>query len=152
MKVQVLGIGKIREPYFREAVEEYTRRIGYYVPIRVRDAAKEISGSDQDLETAYDRLKKEHQKADLKVALDRKGRVMSSEDLAAWFEKAMFNSVDLVSFVIGGPYGLADSALADSDQTLSLGAMTIPHQMARLLLVEQVYRAFTIIKGEPYHK
>jgi len=152
LKVQVLGIGKIREPYFREAVEEYTRRIGYYVPIRVRDAAKEISGSDQDLETAYDRLKKEHQKADLKVALDRKGRVMSSEDLAAWFEKAMFNSVDLVSFVIGGPYGLADSALADSDQTLSLGAMTIPHQMARLLLVEQVYRAFTIIKGEPYHK
>ena len=148
----MLGIGKIREPYFREAVEEYTRRIGYYVPIRVRDAAKEISGSDQDLETAYDRLKKEHQKADLKVALDRKGRVMSSEDLAAWFEKAMFNSVDLVSFVIGGPYGLADSALADSDQTLSLGAMTIPHQMARLLLVEQVYRAFTIIKGEPYHK
>ena len=152
MKVQVLGIGKIREPYFREAVEEYTRRIGYYVSIRVRDAAKEISGSDQDLETAYDRLKKEHQKADLKVALDRKGRVMSSEDLAAWFEKAMFNSVDLVSFVIGGPYGLADSALADSDQTLSLGAMTIPHQMARLLLVEQVYRAFTIIRGEPYHK
>ena len=152
MKVQVLAIGKIREPYFREAVEEYSRRIGYYVPIRVRDAAKEISGNAQDLETAYCRLKKEHQKADLKVALDRKGRIMSSEDLAAWFEKAMFNSVNLVSFVIGGPHGLAKSALTDSDQAISLGAMTIPHQMARLLLVEQVYRAFTIIKGEPYHK
>ena len=152
MKIQVLGIGKIREPYFREAVEEYSRRIGYYVPIRVRDAAKEISGSDQDLVTAYDRLKKDHQKADLKVALDRKGQVMSSEDLAAWFEKAMLNSVDLVSFIVGGPYGLAGAAIADSDQTLSLGAMTIPHQMARLLLVEQIYRAFTIIRGEPYHK
>jgi len=152
LKIQVLGIGKIREPYFREAVEEYSRRIGYYVPIRVRDAAKEISGSDQDLVTAYDRLKKDHQKADLKVALDRKGQVMSSEDLAAWFEKAMLNSVDLVSFIVGGPYGLAGAAIADSDQTLSLGAMTIPHQMARLLLVEQIYRAFTIIRGEPYHK
>ena len=152
MKIQVLGIGKIREPYFREAIEEYSRRIGYYVPIRIRDAAKEISGSAQDLETAYGRLKKEHYKADLKVALDRKGRIMSSEDLAAWFEKAMLNSVSLISFVIGGPHGLAESAQVDSDQALSLGAITLPHQMARLLLVEQVYRAFTIIRGEPYHK
>lgn len=152
MKIQVLGIGKIREPYFKEAVEEYRRRIGYYVPIRVRDVAKEISGSEQDLETAYGRLKKEHHKADLKVALDRNGRIMSSEDLAAWFEKAMLDSVSLISFIIGGPHGLAGSALADSDQTISLGAMTLPHQMARVLLVEQVYRAFTIIRGEPYHK
>ncbi len=152
MKIQVLGVGKIREPYFKEAVEEYTRRIGYYVPIRVRDAAKEISGSEQDLEVAYSRLMKEHHKADLKVALDRKGRTMSSEDLAAWFEKAMLNSVGLISFIIGGPHGLAGSALADSDQTISLGAITLPHQMARLLLLEQVYRAFTIIRGEPYHK
>ena len=58
----------------------------------------------------------------------------------------------MISFIIGGPYGLAGSALADSDQALSLSAVTLPHQMARLLLVEQVYRAFTIIKGEPYHK
>lgn len=152
MKVQVLGIGKIREPYFREAIEEYTRRIGYYVPIRIRDAAKEVSDSEQDLEAAYGRLRKEHHKADLKVALDRKGRVMSSENLAQWFEKAMLDSVGMVSFIIGGPHGLAGSALGDSDQTLSLGAMTLPHQMARLLLVEQVYRAFTIIRGEPYHK
>ena len=152
MKIQVLGIGKIREPYFREAIDEYSRRIGYYAPIRVRDSAKEISGSAHDLEAAYGRLKKEHHKADLKVALDRKGRTLSSEELAAWFEKAMFNSVDLISFVIGGPHGLAGSALTDSDQTISLGAVTLPHQMARLLLVEQVYRAFTIIRGEPYHK
>ena len=152
MKIQVLGIGKIREPYFREAIEEYSRRIGHYAQVRVRDAAKEISGSSQDLETAYGRLQKEHLKADLKVALDRNGRVMSSEDLAAWFEKAMIDSVGMISFIIGGPYGLADSALADSDQRLSLGAITLPHQMARLILVEQVYRAFTILRGEPYHK
>ncbi len=148
----MLGIGKIREPYFREAIEEYSRRIGYYAQIRVRDAAKEISASSQDLETAYGRLQKEHLKADLKMALDRKGRVMSSEDLAAWFEKAMLDSVGMVSFIIGGPHGLAGSALTDSDQRLSLGAITLPHQMARLVLVEQVYRAFTILKGEPYHK
>jgi 23S rRNA (pseudouridine1915-N3)-methyltransferase len=152
LKIQVLGIGKIREPYFREAIEEYSRRIAYYTQIRVRDAAKEMSDSSQDLETAYGRLQKEHLKADLKVALDRNGRMMSSEDLAAWFEKAMVNSVDMISFIIGGPHGLAGSALADSDQTLSLGAITLPHQMARLILVEQVYRAFTILRREPYHK
>ena len=77
---------------------------------------------------------------------------MSSEDLAGWLEKAMLDSVGLVSFIIGGPHGLAASALSDSDQAISFGAMTLPHQMARLLLVEQVYRAFTIIRGEPYHK
>jgi 23S rRNA (pseudouridine1915-N3)-methyltransferase len=152
LKIQVLGIGKIREPYFREAVEEYTRRIGHYVPIRVRDAAKELSASEHDLEAAYNRLRKEHHKADLKVALDKKGRTMSSEDLAAWLGKAMLNSVGLISFIIGGPHGLALSALTESDQTLSLGAMTFPHQMARLLLLEQVYRALTILRGEPYHK
>ena len=152
MKIQVLGIGKIREPYFKEAVEEYSRRIGYYVPFRIRDAAKEISGSTQDLEIAYGRLRKEHQKADLKVALDRQGPVMSSEDLAGWLEKAMLDSVGLISFIIGGPHGLSASAMEDSNQRISLGAMTFPHQMARLILVEQVYRAFTIIKGEPYHK
>ena len=152
MKIQVLGIGKIREPYFREAIEEYSRRIGYYAQIRVRDAAKEISDSSQDMETAYGRLRKEHLKADLKVALDRKGRMMSSEDLAAWFEKAITGSVDMISFIIGGPHGLAPSALTDSDQRLSFGAITLPHQMARLILVEQVYRAFTILRGEPYHK
>jgi 23S rRNA (pseudouridine1915-N3)-methyltransferase len=152
LRIQVLGIGKIREPYFREAVEEYGRRIGYYVPIKVRDAAKEISGSVQDLETAYARLKKEHHKAALRVALDRNGRIMSSEELASWIEKTMLDSVDLVSIVIGGPHGLAPSALADSNQVISLGAMTYPHQLARLLLLEQLYRAFTIIKGEPYHK
>lgn len=152
MKIQVLGIGKIREPYFREAIDEYSRRIGYYTQFRVRDAAKELSDSSQDLETAYGRLQKEHLKADLKVALDRKGSVMSSEDLAAWFEKAMVDSVDMISFIIGGPHGLAGSALTDSDQRFSLGAMTFPHQMARLILVEQVYRAYTILRREPYHK
>lgn len=152
MRIQVLGIGKIREPYFREAVEEYTRRIGHYVPIRVRDAAKELSAGERDLEDAYNRLKSDHVKADRKVALDREGRVMSSEGLAQWFEKEMLASVGLISFVIGGPYGLAPSALGDSDMTLSLGAMTFPHQMARLLLLEQVYRALTILRGEPYHK
>jgi 23S rRNA (pseudouridine1915-N3)-methyltransferase len=152
LKIQILGIGKIREPYFREAIDEYSRRIGHYAQIRVRDAAKELSDSSQDLETAYGRLQKEHLKADLKVALDRKGTMMSSEELAAWFEKAMVDSVDMVSFIIGGPHGLAGSALTDSDQSLSLGAMTFPHQMARLMLVEQVYRAFSILRREPYHK
>lgn len=152
MRIQVLGVGKVREPYFREAIEEYSRRIGYYAPFRMKDAAKELSGGDQDLEEAYGRLRKDHLKADVKVALDVKGRTISSEEFAAWFERAQLDSVDLVSFILGGPHGLAASALDESDQAISLGAITLPHQMARLVLVEQIYRAFTILRGEPYHK
>jgi 23S rRNA (pseudouridine1915-N3)-methyltransferase len=77
---------------------------------------------------------------------------MSSEQLARFLEQGMTNGVNLVSFLIGGPYGLASSALDESRTILSLSEMTLPHQMARLLLVEQVYRATTIIRGEPYHK
>ncbi len=152
MKLQVLGIGKIREPYYRDSIDEYIGRIRHYLPIRVVEAAKERSGAQRDLEKAYSKLRKDHLQASARVALDRTGRTMSSEKLAAWLEKAMINSENLVSFVIGGPHGLASTAVEESGLTLSLSALTLPHQMARLLLMEQLYRAMTIIRGEPYHK
>jgi 23S rRNA (pseudouridine1915-N3)-methyltransferase len=152
LKLQVLGIGKIREPYYRDGIDEYTGRIRHYLPIRVVEAAKERSGAQRDMEEAYSKLRKDHLKASARVALDRTGRTMSSEKLAAWLEKAMVSGENLVSFVIGGPHGLASTALEESGLVLSLSALTLPHQMARLLLMEQLYRAMTIIRGEPYHK
>ncbi len=152
MKIQVLGIGRIREPYYKDAIEEYTKRIGKHVGIRVLETAKESSGKDEDREAAYFRVRKEHLRADMPVALDRSGQAMSSEQLARLLERGMMDGVNLLSFLIGGPHGLAAAALGESRVILSLSAMTLPHQMARLLLVEQVYRALTIVRGEPYHK
>ncbi len=148
----MLGIGKIRERWVREAASEYAARVGHYAPISVLEVPKEATGSERDLDTAYQRVKKEHQKADVRVALDSGGRSMTSEDLAGWLEDLMVRGVNLISFLIGGPHGLPGSALADSGQSLSLGGMTLTHQMARIVLLEQLYRAFTIIRGEPYHK
>jgi 23S rRNA (pseudouridine1915-N3)-methyltransferase len=152
LKVQVLGIGKVREPHYRDAIDDYKKRIGKHLGIAILETAKESSGRDEDLQAAYLRIRKEHIRADMTVALDRSGRAMSSEQFARWLEGAMVDGVNLISFLVGGPHGLAPSALGEARLVLSLSAMTLPHQMARLLMVEQVYRALTIIRGEPYHK
>jgi 23S rRNA (pseudouridine1915-N3)-methyltransferase len=152
LKLQVLAIGKVREHWYRDAIDDYRRRIGKHMAITVLEADKEHTGNEKDLESAYLKIRAEHVKADLPVALDMKGRAMSSEELAAWLESAMVDGKNLVSFLVGGPHGLPASASRDSRMILSLSTMTLPHQMARLILMEQIYRALSIIRGEPYHK
>jgi 23S rRNA (pseudouridine1915-N3)-methyltransferase len=152
LKLQVLGIGKVRESYYRDAIEEYRVRIRKHLAISVLESTKERTGQAGDLEAAYSKIRREHIKADLPVVLDRNGKTMSSEDLAAWLEESMRGGINLVSFLVGGPHGLAATAFQDSRMSLSLSAMTLPHQMARLLIMEQIYRAISIIRGEPYHK
>ena len=85
------------------------------------------------------------------VALDLDGRQLSSEGLAAWFERRMVDGGSDIAFVIGGSAGLDPSVMTRADERLSLGPMTLPHQLARVVLLEQVYRAFRIMRGEPYH-
>jgi 23S rRNA (pseudouridine1915-N3)-methyltransferase len=152
MKLQVLAIGKIRETWYREAIEDFRKRIKRHLDIDILESEKERTSREKDLESAYFKVRAGHIKADLPVALDVKGKVMSSEDLARWLESAMVGGTNLVSFLVGGPHGLPDVAGRDSRMTLSLSAMTLPHQMARLVLMEQLYRALSIIRGEPYHK
>lgn len=152
MKLQVLAIGRVREAWYSDAVEDYRKRIRKHLAISILETAKEQAGKEKDLESAYRKVRTEHIRADLPVALDMKGRVMSSEELAQWLEAAMVGGTNLVSFIIGGPHGLAREAVRDSKMVLSLSAMTLPHQMARLVLMEQLYRALTIIRSEPYHK
>ena len=152
MKIQVLGIGKVREQHYREGIGFYLKRLGPYCTVEVREVAKERSGSESDLEEAYGSLRKQHMRADVRVALDQKGESMTSEGFAAWMRKVTNRGVRRVSFLLGGPHGLPGSAISDSSETLSLSSMTLPHHMARLLLLEQIYRAFTINRGEPYHK
>jgi 23S rRNA (pseudouridine1915-N3)-methyltransferase len=152
LKLQVLAIGKVRETCYRDAIEEYRKRIRKHLAITVLETAKEQTGKEKDLESAYQKVRTEHFKADLPVALDVRGQAMASEEFAAWLEAAMVNGTNMVSFLIGGPNGLPDAARRDSKMVLSLSTMTLPHQMARLVLMEQLYRALSIIRGEPYHK
>ena len=152
MKIQVLGIGKVKELFYRDGVEEYRKRIQRYTAIDVVETARERSGSKKDLEAAYGKIRKRHLSAELKVALDERGDMMTSIELSRWLQGVMMKGTKRLSFVLGGAYGLAEMARDDSDKVLSLSSMTLPHQMARLFLLEQMYRAFTIIGGEPYHK
>jgi len=152
MKIQILGIGKVREQHYKEGIQFYLKRLRPYCPIQIREVSKEKSGSESGLEQAYSSLKKEYMSAEVRVALDQRGESMTSEDFAGWLQKVTNRGVHRVSFLLGGPNGLPGSAIRDSSEVLSMSSMTLPHQMARLLLLEQIYRAFTIIRGQPYHK
>jgi len=152
LKIQLLGIGKVREQHYKEGIQFYLKRLGPYCSVESREVSKEKSGSETDLEQAYDALRKQHTSAEVRVALDQRGESMTSEDFAVWMQKVTNRGVRRVSFLLGGPHGLPGSAIRDSSEVLCMSSMTLPHQMARLLLLEQIYRAFTIIRGEPYHK
>ncbi len=152
MNIQILGIGKVRETYYRKGMEEYLKRLSGYSSVEVREVPKERSGNESDKEKAYSPLRKTHLKGQIRVVLDEGGQQKTSEELASWLGDVIKDGVGRVSFLLGGPHGLCRSAIDDSNMRLSLSAMTLPHQMARLLLVEQLYRAFTILRKEPYHK
>ncbi len=152
MNIQILGIGKVKEPYYREGMEEFLKRLSGYSSVEIREVPKERSERESDKEKAYSSLRKTHLKADIRVALEEGGQQKTSQELASWLGDVIKDGVGRVSFLLGGPHGLCKSAIDDSNMRLSLSAMTLPHQMARLLLVEQLYRAFTILRGEPYHK
>lgn len=152
MKLQVLAIGKVRESWYSEAIQDYQKRIRKHMAVSVLETVKERTRNEKDLELAYRKIRPEHVRADLPVALDVNGKMMSSDEFAAWLETAMVKGTKLVSFLLGGPNGLPAEANRDSKMVLSLSEMTLPHQMARLFLMEQLYRALSIIRGEPYHK
>ncbi|HEV2061839.1 MAG TPA: 23S rRNA (pseudouridine(1915)-N(3))-methyltransferase RlmH [Solirubrobacteraceae bacterium] len=134
MKVRILAIGRLRPPYVDD-VDHYLKMLTRYARVEV----VELREGDDVERRIGDRS--------FVVQLDERGRQMTSEGLAAWLEERRQSGRDLC-FVIGGPYGIE---LARADLTLSLGRMTLPHQLARVVLVEQLYRAHRILAGEPYH-
>ncbi len=134
MKVRILAIGRLRPPYVDD-VEHYLKMLTRYASVEVVELRE-----DDDVERRIpDRA--------FVVLLDERGRQMTSEGLAEWLEERRLEGRDLC-FVIGGAYGIE---LARADLKLSLGPMTLPHQLARVILVEQLYRAHKILAGEPYH-
>lgn len=154
MKVRLLSIGKDRSGLFEPAVQEYARRLEHYtrfelIELNEASGRKLKPGEAKSAEAAAILGKRKPQ--DWIVALDERGTLLDSVELSRYVAKAQTGSKDLL-FVIGGDEGLDDSVRGAAHQVMSLSRMTLPHRLARVVLIEQLYRAFTILKGEPYHK
>jgi 23S rRNA (pseudouridine1915-N3)-methyltransferase len=150
--IQVVAVGKLR-PYYRQAADDYLRRLKRYATIReheVREASKAPTPGAQRIEEAA-RLETRIAEGSTLVALGREGTGWSSRELARQLERWLLAARPL-ALVIGGSEGLEPSLLARSAARWSLGPLTLPHELARVVVFEQVYRAFTILRGERYHK
>jgi 23S rRNA (pseudouridine1915-N3)-methyltransferase len=154
VRLRVLAVGKLGEAYWRSAADEYVKRLGRYASVDVVEVA------DRDLAKGVERVLAS-EGADLLramppdshvVALDIDGAQTTSEGLARRLEALMLGGCSDVTFAIGGSAGLAPEVLARADERLSLSAMTLPHQLCRVVLLEQLYRAFRIMRNEPYHR
>lgn len=156
IKITVVAVGKLKERFWKDAVAEYAKRLGGYCQLKLvevadRDPAK-TGGDDKAMEAeAADILRAlGAQTHVILLAIDGKQR--SSEGLAQRLEQLSVGGTSDIAFVIGGSTGVSPRVRARANETLSFGPITLPHNLARVVLLEQVYRAFKISRGEPYHK
>ena len=155
MKTIFIVIGKTTDKHIDTLAQEYLKRINHYVPFEIQVIpelrnAKSLS-QDVQKEQEAELLKKNLQPGDYVVLLDEHGKERRSIDFASWMQKRIASSPRRMVFVVGGPYGFAPQIHELAQEEISLSQMTFSHQMIRLLFVEQVYRAMTILNGEPYH-
>lgn len=152
MKIQLWAIGKNHDPQLKTAIEDFTKRIGHYYPVKwkIFPASKNADQQKAATEEAMSILTAV-QPGDYLVALDENGKQVTSIELAEFVNKQSVQSVKSIVFVIGGAYGFHQDLLAKSKFTWSLSKLTFPHQLVRLILAEQVYRACTILRNEKYH-
>ena len=153
MRVVVAAVGKPRNAALAAAIDEYETRAARYWPLDVHEVREEKAGSlssEVVKEREGERLAGRAGAARI-VACDASGKSFTSEEFAAWLQREREGDRD-TAFVIGGAYGLSDEILRRASMKISLAPWTVPHELARLVLAEQLYRAGTIIRGEPYHK
>ena len=155
MKILLLAIGKTDEDYLITGIKKYVGRLGHYASFEMKEIPdirnRKTLSEDQQKKAESFLLLQQLQPGDHVVLLDENGKQYSSVAFAENFEKQMASGAKRIVFVIGGPYGFAQEVYDKADAKLSLSPMTFSHQMVRLVFVEQLYRAFTILKGEPYH-
>lgn len=155
MKITLLLVGATDKKYLTEGITDYHKRLIHYLPFEMRVIA-DIKNSrnlsaDQQMEREGKAILDQVSPGDELVLLDVEGVELSSPGLAAWIEKRMLAGTRQVTIVIGGPYGFSEAVYKRADSKMSLSKLTFPHQLVRLLFIEQLYRSMTIIKGEPYH-
>ena len=160
MLLRIISVGRLREKYWQDSVADYMRRLRPYARLetievpeaRVSDGATTAEGAKamaQEGEAILEKIKKREGPV---IVLDRQGQALDSIELAAWLEGQLLQGNSDLAWVIGGPLGIAPSVLERADLVLSFSRMTFPHQMMRLILLEQIYRSFRIMRNEPYHK
>lgn len=154
MKLSLLCIGKLSK-WLQDGVDDYRQRVGRYLPLNVDELKESKLGKKADhrqiIQREGEQLLARVAQGAYTVALDERGRLFSSEELAGFFERHMLDGTPELTFVIGGPYGISREVEQSADMLMSLSPMTLTHQMARLLLLEQIYRSMTILRNEPYH-
>lgn len=155
MKITLMAVGRTQTEYLRNATDDYIRRASRYMPVEMQiipdlKNTRSIDAAEQK-QREGERILQALQPSDRVVLLDERGRELTSRELAGEVERLSVSGLKRVVYVIGGPYGFSDAVYLRADAKLSLSRMTFSHEMVRLFFAEQLYRAMTIIRGEPYH-
>lgn len=152
MKCRVLWLGKTRDPWIKTGIAEYATRIGHYLPLTIDELKDEKDATqDEGRRREGERVLKQVSPQTVLVVLDERGEQMDSRQFAAFIGKHRDNGTPELAFAIGGAYGFSDEVRKRAGKVLALSAMTFTHQMVRPFLLEQIYRAMTILNNEPYH-
>lgn len=155
MKIQLWLIGKTDDSYLNTGIDKYAGRLKFYISLdfQIFTLPKNLSNLSEleQKKKEGDLILKKINPSDYLVLLDEKGKIFSSKKFANYLEGSMNKNVQNLIFLIGGPFGFSDEIYERANDKISLSAMTFSHQMVRLFFMEQLYRAFTIIKGEKYH-
>lgn len=150
--IKIICVGKIKESFFREAIQEYQKRLSKYTKLEIIELPDYTNGNAQENKKKEALLiQKQIGPKDYVITLEIEGRTFSSEQIAEKIDD-LFQNYSTITFVIGGSYGLDVSIKEKSDLSLSFSKMTFPHQLFRILLLEQIYRSYKIIHHESYHK
>ena len=159
MKIKLVTVGKLKEKYLKDGIAEYSKRISRFATVEMIELADEKTpdrASDSENEKILDlegnRILSKIGDREFVVVLAIEGKTLSSEEFSKQLEQASINGYSTLTFVIGGSLGLSPQVKNRANLSLSFGRLTLPHQLMRLVLVEQIYRAFTIQQGSPYHK
>ncbi|MBF1688006.1 MAG: 23S rRNA (pseudouridine(1915)-N(3))-methyltransferase RlmH [Selenomonas sp.] len=158
MKITIVCAGKLKEKYLRDGIAEYEKRLRPYADLRTIEIIEERmkdrpspAEKDEVLRREGERLSSQIPQGAYLIVLDVGGEEMSSEKFSAWIDRLMLMGESHIAFLIGGPFGLSDELRQRADLRLSFSQFTLPHQLIRLFLMEQIYRSFKISRHEPYH-
>lgn len=158
MIIRIICIGKLKETYWKDAISEYIKRIKPFSNIEIVELSEEklITENDSNIEIVKSlegkRILEKINEKDYCILLDIKGTLMDSVELSNKIKSLIDDSINKIDFIIGGSYGVSDLVKARADLKLSFSKLTFPHQMFRVILLEQIYRSFTIINNRKYHK
>lgn len=159
MKIKVVTVGKLKEKYLKDGIAEYSKRISRFANLEMIELADEKtpdraseSENQKILELEGNRILSKVGDRDFVVVLAIEGIIFSSEEFSKQLERASINGFSTITFIIGGSLGLSPEVKKRANLSVSFGRLTLPHQLMRLVLVEQIYRAFSIQQGSPYHK